>query len=209
MPKLFALLSLIRIHNLLIAVFAIVITFYLLDENLSVLTILCSMIVVSCMCSGYIINDLLDVENDTINDKENFIAKEIISTKGAHLLNIFFVFCCIFLSFYVNFEARLFLFIIIIPLLYLYNFFFKKYAIIGNCCVALMLAFVFYFTELIIAGFVQKTHIIVFFAFPLFGFCTRLLFCCFVLFDLLIFTLFHFCIIAFLHYCIFVLLQFN
>ena len=30
-----------------------------------------------------------------------------------------------------------------------------------------MLAFVFYFTELIIAGFVQKTHIIVFFAFGL------------------------------------------
>ena len=143
MTKFFALLSLIRIHNLFIAVFSIIITFYLLNEPLSVLTTLCSMIVVSCMCSGYIVNDLLDIKNDIINGKDNFIAKKIITTREAQLLNICFIIFYVFLSFYVNLEARFILYVFVIPLLYSYNLFFKKYAIIGNCCVALMLAFVF------------------------------------------------------------------
>ena len=167
MSKLFALLSLIRIKNLIIATLAIIIACYLLNEPLSTKVIACGLIVICCMSSGYIINDLLDVESDTVNQKKNYIANKIITTKQAHFLNLFFIVLYVLCSSFLNSESRFFLFFCILPFLYSYNFFFKKYALIGNFFVALMLGSVFVFVELALKGNIESMYVVGGFAFGL------------------------------------------
>ena len=165
MFKLFSILSLIRTNNLIIANLAIIVTFYLLNKELNVLYALCSLIVTCCMASGYIINDILDTQTDIINQKKNYIAKGLISTQQAYFLIVFFTFLYIFFSFQINFMAQIILYVFVLPIMLLYNFFLKKYALIGNICVAIMLGAVFIFTECVIAGSAQHMYIISFFAF--------------------------------------------
>jgi len=165
MFKIFQILSLTRINNLIIANLAIVATFYLLNQDLNTLYIICSLIVIPCMASGYIINDILDTRTDIVNQKNNYIAKGLITTKQAHLLIVFFTLIYVFFSFQINFKAQLILYLFVLPLMYMYNFVFKKYAFIGNSCVALMLGAVFIFTECVVVGSAQHMYVISFFAF--------------------------------------------
>ena len=167
MSKIFELASLIRTKNLIISNLSIIVTFYLFNQELNILYIICSLIVMSCMASGYIINDILDTKTDIINKKNNYIATGAISKQQAYFLIVFFTFIYILCSSQINLKAQLILYFFVLPTMYLYNFFLKKYALIGNCCVALMLGAVFIFSECVITGTVQNTYIICFFAFAI------------------------------------------
>jgi len=167
MSKIFELSSLIRFKNLIISNLAIIVTFYLCNQELDLFYILCSLIVMSCMASGYIINDILDTKTDIINIKNNYIATGSISKEQAYILIVFFTFIYILCSFQINLKAQLILYIFVLPTMYMYNFFLKKYALIGNFCVALMLGSVFIFSECVIMGTAQNMYIIGFFAFAI------------------------------------------
>ena len=87
MSKIFELASLIRTKNLIISNLSIIVTFYLFNQELNVLYIICSLIVMSCMASGYIINDILDTKTDIINKKNNYIATGAISKQHGSRLS--------------------------------------------------------------------------------------------------------------------------
>tara|TARA_B100001094_G_scaffold210687_1_gene204531 strand:- start:24 stop:866 length:843 start_codon:yes stop_codon:yes gene_type:complete len=143
-------LQLIRFGNLIIACSVIGLTFYLLDEKISYLTLLAINIIVSAMSLGYIINDIIDVPNDLMNNKNNLLAKEKITYQESYVIALFFLIALLFSSLYINCKAQFFLFFFILPILFLYNFYLKAKILIGNICVALMLSFVFLFSALII-----------------------------------------------------------
>ena len=157
--------SLVRIVNLLIAMLAILITFYILEYPLSSIAGYIIMVVLSCMASGYIMNDLLDVQSDIINKKSNYIANNIITKCQAHCINILFIVMCIYASLYINFKAQLILYFLLIPILLAYNFILKKFVFIGNFFIAALLSFIFLFTELIITGGIGQMYVIALFAF--------------------------------------------
>ena len=159
------LLQLIRSINLCIASTAIFLTFFIFNEPISFLTFYCVGVVIGSMASGYIINDILDVENDLINKKNNLIAKNFFSYKEVHCLNIFFIFICVYCSFFINHQSLLFLYFFIFPLLLAYNFFLKKYIFIGNICVAAMLSSIFLFTGLTLNAPIKNIYMIAVFCF--------------------------------------------
>ena len=123
MSKIIELASLIRLRNLIISNLAIIVTFYLCNKELDILYTLCSLIVMSCMASGYIINDILDTKTDIINKKNNYIATGAISKQQAYFLIVFFTFIYVFCSSQINFKAQLILYFFVLPTMYIYNFF--------------------------------------------------------------------------------------
>ena len=150
MFKILSILKLIRFMNLLIALGVVNITFFILNEPTSFLTLHAVIIVLSVMSIGYIINDIIDVPNDLVNKKNNLIANKIITYKQSYIIIFIFTVSLICSSIYINYIAQFFLFFFIFPTLFLYNFFLKTQFLIGNICVALMLSSVFLFTALII-----------------------------------------------------------
>ena len=158
-------LKLIRTVNLLIAFGVIVISFYLLEEPLSVLTLLTANVIISTMSIGYIVNDIIDVSTDLINKKNNLIAKKIISYKESYFLISFFLIVLLVSSAYINNTSQIVLYFLVLPMLFLYNFFLKTQFIIGNICVALMLSFVFLFTAVVVGQNINMVYTASFFAF--------------------------------------------
>ena len=83
-------MQLIRFGNLIIACSVIGLTFYLLDKKISYLTLLAINIIVSAMSLGYIINDIIDIPNDLMNNKNNLLAKKKITYKESYVVGLFF-----------------------------------------------------------------------------------------------------------------------
>ncbi len=158
-------LKLIRVVNLLIALGVIMISFYLLEEPFSILTFLTASVIISTMSIGYIVNDIIDVSTDLINKKNNLIAKKIISYKESYFLILFFLIILLVSSAYINHTSQIILYFLILPMLFLYNFFLKTQFIIGNICVALMLSFVFLFTAVVVGQNINMVYTASFFAF--------------------------------------------
>ena len=115
-------LQLIRFGNLIIACSVISLTFYLLDEKISYLTLLAINIIISAMSLGYIINDIIDVPNDLMNNKNNLLAKKKITYQESYVVALFFLIVLLFSSIYINYKAQVVLFFFILPVLFLYNF---------------------------------------------------------------------------------------
>ena len=72
MFKIISILKLIRFMNLLIAFGVVNITFFILDEPISYLTLHAIIIILSTMSIGYILNDIIDIPNDLVNKKKQF-----------------------------------------------------------------------------------------------------------------------------------------
>ena len=103
-------LQLIRFGNLIIACSVVSLTFYLLDEKISYLTLLAINIIVSTMSLGYITNDIIDVPNDLMNNKNNLLAKKKITYKESYVLAFIFLIVLLFSSMYINYKAQVVLF---------------------------------------------------------------------------------------------------
>ena len=97
--------SLVRIHNLVITILAFLIIHYILDYQFSFLSFICITIIISCMASGYIVNDMLDTQNDYVNKKNNQIMKKQITLIEARNINLFCISLYVFCSFYINFYS--------------------------------------------------------------------------------------------------------
>jgi len=160
MKYILAILSLLRLHNLFIGVFAVLVSFYLLNIPFNTDVIMCMLIVFSSMSLGYIMNDFLDIKSDSINHPNRPLVQGTINDKTIILLSILFSLIIIFSSREINLYAYNLLYIYILPSLVLYNLFLKKTPFVGNLIISLLLGSVFLFTELALAQSYNKLFII-------------------------------------------------
>ena len=86
-----AILSLLRFHNLCIGVFAVLVSFCLLNIPFNVEVIICMLIVFSSMSLGYIMNDFLDIKSDFINHPHRPLVRGTINNITILLLSILFM----------------------------------------------------------------------------------------------------------------------
>ena len=142
--------SLIRVYNIILSGIAVLIAAYLLDSFLLYKTLEISIIVMSTMALGNIMNDFLDIESDKINHPNRVLANNKITANDVMILFVLIVIILLYFSIYISFKGLLFLYLLIIPLLCSYNLYFKKLPVIGNLIVSLLLGSIFLFTELVI-----------------------------------------------------------
>ena len=146
--KIINIFKLIRINNIIIAMFAVLVSSAILkNQNFSIL-INILLTIIFTMAFGNVLNDILDIKIDNIAHPERPLPSRkitLVEAKG--------ILACLFLlvilsSFYINNLANQVLYFFILPALYLYNIFFKKIPIIGNIIVASLIATLFLFTEI-------------------------------------------------------------
>ena len=147
-----AFLNLIRWKNLLmIALIQVLIKYALFDADFGVTTTfnwkgfgLLVLATLFIAAAGYIINDIFDVETDTVNHPEKTIIGKRISEKNAYNFYAAFTVAGVGLGFYLSnmigkpgFAA---VFILVAALLYVYASSLKQMTLVGNIVVALVVA---------------------------------------------------------------------
>ena len=144
-------IALIRPKNLFLLCFAQYAIKYALLDPMGVSTILdhihFAILVLATCCiaaAGNIINDIFDVETDTINKPNRVIVGKLVSEKTAY--NLYFALTIIgvslgfFLANHIEKTGLAALFIIISALLYLYASQLKQTVLIGNILISLLVA---------------------------------------------------------------------
>ncbi len=140
----------LRIYNLILGAFAVIISGYLLNFSLNLLTIYCMLIVMIVMSIVYIMNDYLDIKSDKINHPHRPLVTNNLSNKHifyiiSTLLALLFV-----LMININYYALQFLLIIIFPLSITYNIYLKRIPLIGNLVTSMLLGSIFIFSEMVL-----------------------------------------------------------
>jgi 4-hydroxybenzoate polyprenyltransferase len=144
-------LNLIRWKNLLLIALVQVLIKYALFEPFGVTITLnwfgFSLLVLSTLCiaaAGNIINDIYDVETDTINKPNKVIVGQSVSEKTAYTLfiicNVIGVVIGFYLSNLVGKNGFFALFVIISGLLYIYASYLKQMVLIGNIVISILVA---------------------------------------------------------------------
>ncbi|WP_452597297.1 geranylgeranylglycerol-phosphate geranylgeranyltransferase [Pontimicrobium sp. MEBiC01747] len=144
-------LNLIRWKNLLMIAFVQLLVKYALFNSLAVDTYLSSinftLLILSTLCiaaGGYIINDIYDVETDTINKPNLVIIGKHISESKANTLYMALTFIGVIIGFYLANgigRPKFFgFFVIIAALLYVYSTSLKQIAVVGNIIVSFLVA---------------------------------------------------------------------
>lgn len=148
-------LKLIRYKNLLMVLLTMVLTKYALLESHSSNTLLShfnfiilTTAVLLITASGYIINDIFDIETDKINKPSKLFLDKNFSIKKAWsfyiLLNVFGLALGIFVSIATNTPLNSLYFIVTAIILFFYSKSFKKIALIGNLIVSFLCALVIF-----------------------------------------------------------------
>ena len=163
MNKIMTLMKLCRAQNLLIASFVVLEVTYLLNISFTHLAVICIIMITSFMASGYITNNIIDLKTDYYNQK---LQIKNISIKECMLYNVLFLAIGVFCSLFIGQQASILLYSLLLPLLYLYNYYLKGYPLIGNMVVSFLLGMVFIITEVVINS---TYHIMLFPA--IFAFC--------------------------------------
>ena len=146
---------LIRYKNLLMVLLTMILTKYALidsfisDPSLSHIDfIILSLSILCITAGGYIINDLYDIEADTINKPLKVYISKSISKKNAWVIYLLSstlgVTLGIYLSIIKNIDFLSFYFIGTTLLLFLYSVLLKKLVFIGNLCISLLVALPIY-----------------------------------------------------------------
>ena len=147
--------KLIRIQNIMIGIMAIFVSAYSIEANDLLLLLYCILSVVLAMSFGNVLNDILDLESDKISHPSRPLPSNIITPMTAKLFLIALFISLIITSSFLNKLTCLYLLFILLPLLILYNVYFKGIPIVGNIIVSVLLAFVLLFTELIFFNQIQ------------------------------------------------------
>ena len=147
--------QLIRYKNLLMVLLTMILTKYALinsfisDPSLtSIDFIILSLSILCITAGGYIINDLFDIEADTINKPLKVYISKSISKKNAWVIYLLSstlgIILGIYLSVIKNSDFLSFYFIGTTLLLFLYSVLLKKLVFIGNLCISLLVALPIY-----------------------------------------------------------------
>ncbi|WP_299382131.1 geranylgeranylglycerol-phosphate geranylgeranyltransferase [uncultured Lacinutrix sp.] len=145
------LLNLIRWKNLLmITVVQLLVKYALfpafaMDLTLSPLNFFLLIIATLAIAAGgYIINDIYDIETDTINKPNKVIVGKKITESSANKLYILFTFIGVCIGFYLSHKVGrppfFGLFVIIAAALYVYASYLKQIAVAGNIIVSILVA---------------------------------------------------------------------
>lgn len=145
-------LKLIRFQNLLMLALMQFLFRYgflkLQNVSLALSDLQYGLLVLSTVCiaaGGYIINNIIDVETDTVNKPKNVIVGKFISETTAYNLYIGLTITGVVIGFYlsniINKSSFASLFVIIAATLYFYATRLKQSLLIGNIIVALLLSF--------------------------------------------------------------------
>ena len=151
MKKLCYILSAIRIHNIIIGIFAGYIAALIINPLIHIANIYIILLEIFCVMSfGNLINDFQDVESDKIAHPQRAVASNKISFNELKLFLIILIILIIIISINFSMMVNLFLYGIILPLLIFYNKVFKPVPILGNIVISFLLCSVFIFIELFI-----------------------------------------------------------
>ena len=148
--------SLIRGYNVTLSGISVLIASYLLDSFFLYKTLEASILVMSAMALGNIMNDFLDIESDKINHPNRVLASNKLTANDAIFLFLLVAIILLYFSTYLSLKALLFLYLLILPLLFSYNLYLKKLPVIGNLIVSLLLGSIFLFTELSLLNSIES-----------------------------------------------------
>ena len=146
----FHIFHLLRIKNIFIAIICVFLSAYILDADDFNQILICVAIIASTMGFGNVLNDIIDLKNDSFNHPNRILPQQIISIEKAYFILFVCLVIIIALSIYISIIAKVYLLIVNILLL-LYNIYYKSIMLIGNFIIALLLSSVFVFTELVLA----------------------------------------------------------
>ena len=116
---------LLRIKNIFIAIICVFLTAYILGENDLNKVFICVVIIASTMGFGNILNDIIDLKNDSFNHPNRILPQQKISIEKAYLMLFLCLVIIVISSFYISIIAKAYLLIVNILLL-LYNIEFLK-----------------------------------------------------------------------------------
>jgi 4-hydroxybenzoate polyprenyltransferase len=144
-------LQLIRFPNLvMIALTQYLFKYFLInvygyDMATNAFTFFCLVFATVCIAAGgNVINDIFDVKIDRINKPQRMFIDTFISKRNAFILYVGITALGILVGCYTSITIGKplysLIFIVISSLLYLYSFYFKKVALIGNVIVSLLIA---------------------------------------------------------------------
>nr|WP_321237537.1 geranylgeranylglycerol-phosphate geranylgeranyltransferase [uncultured Psychroserpens sp.] len=144
-------LNLIRWKNLVMIIIAQVLIKYALFEPFPSITTLSTigfiLLVIATLCiaaAGNIINDIYDIETDTINKPDKVVIGKQVSEKVAYSLFFAFNIIGILLGFYISYsvgESSFFsIFVIISLALYVYASYLKGTILFGNVLISFLVA---------------------------------------------------------------------
>jgi 4-hydroxybenzoate polyprenyltransferase len=107
-----------------------------------------SLLIIATICladAGYIINDIYDVDTDSVNKPDKVIVGKTISEKTANSLFITFNIVGVALGFYLSHligrNGFFTLFVIVSALLYIYASYLKQVLLVGNIVISLLVSF--------------------------------------------------------------------
>ena len=140
--------QLIRYHNLLIGASAVLVMAQLLQYSNHNMIFLCALVVMIIMALGNIDNDIVDKNIDKINHPDRVIVNKSLSMREIEIFKTILIALVFVLALQFNYWCAVLIYGVIIPLLFLYNYYLKNYFLIGNIVVAFLLGFVFVFSEL-------------------------------------------------------------
>lgn len=165
-----ALLQLTRPLNLFFVILAQVLcSFYILDSPVSTSLIILFSGTFLITAAGYIINDYFDIKADAINKpRQVYIGRDISRRKAllsVFILNVTALSLSLFLP-----RTITYAFLVVIFLLWLYSYLFKRSFLIGNFLVAGMAGF-----SIWILGYFESNISVLLLAFVFFAFITNLI----------------------------------
>jgi len=144
-------LHLIRYHNILIAQFGILCSFYILKIDFYDIRLLLLFIIIGFfMAAGNIFNDIIDIKTDVIDHPNRPLPKKMITISNAYYLLFVSILIGCIASLFINNLSLIFLYFLIIPLLFLYPLYLKKIPLLGNIVVAFLISSVFIFSECVV-----------------------------------------------------------
>ena len=144
-------LHLIRYHNILIAQFGILCSFYILKIDFYDIRLLLLFIIIGFfMAAGNIFNDIIDIKTDVIDHPNRPLPRKMITISSAYYLLFVSILIGCIASLFINNMSLIFLYFLIIPLLFLYPLYLKKIPLLGNIVVAFLISSVFIFSECVV-----------------------------------------------------------
>ena len=148
--KILQIFQLIRLNNIVIANLVIIVVAVILQISWTNLILHAMLTISSVMAMGNILNDILDILPDQISHPNRPLPSKSIHVWEAKIMLFIFFIIMYISSSHLNSLAQQHLYFIILPLLILYNFHLKKLPLIGNIIIALLLGYVFIFTEIVL-----------------------------------------------------------
>ena len=159
MNRIISSIQILRPLNMILCLFAVFISVWLIDGFTSSLLPYAALVVLCFAGASNILNDVLDIHIDEVNRPDRVLPSGKLRIQDALILMGFLYAVGIMVCTYLQPLGRQIALIIVLPLLVLYTPLFKRLPFVGNIVVGGILGLVFLFTEGAIYGNVNKMWI--------------------------------------------------